>query len=289
MTKTKVAFIGLGAMGFPMAGHLAAKGYDVCVYNRSAEKAQKWAQTFSGRVASSLLEAAQGASFVFTCVGNDDDLRSVVLGEGGLFRGMEKGAILVDHTTTSAVVAKELDGVAKSQGLFFLDAPISGGQPGAEKGILTIMVGGEAEAYARAEPAMRSYARSMVHVGGSGAGQLTKMVNQICIAGIVQSLAEGLRFGQKAGLDLEKVITAIGAGSAASWWMANRSRTMAEGAFDFGFAVDWFRKDLGICLDEARRNGASLPIVALIDQFYADLQREGGGRLDASSLIKRLK
>lgn len=286
---TRIAFIGLGAMGFPMAGHLAKNGHSVTVYNRTTAKAEKWAQSFSGKTAKTPAEAAGNAEIIFTCVGNDNDLRSVVSDESGIFNGMKKGAVLIDHTTTSATIAKELYSEAKSKGFSFLDAPVSGGQSGAEKGILTIMVGGDEETYIRAEPIMKSYAKAITHIGGPGAGQLTKMVNQICSAGIVQSLAEALSFGQNSGLDMDKVLSAISSGAATSWWMLNRSEKMLKGEFEEGFAVDWYRKDLGICLDESRHNKTSLPVTALVDQFYSDLQKQGNGRLDSSSLIKRLK
>ncbi len=285
---TKVAFLGLGVMGFPMAGHLAAKGHDVTVYNRSADKAAKWTALHGGRHAPTPKAAAEGAEMVFACVGNDDDLRSVTLGPDGAFAGMAKGAIFVDHTTASAAVARELYGEAKALGLDFLDAPVSGGQAGAENGVLTVMVGGDSEAYAMAEPVIRSYARMIGHQGPAGAGQLTKMVNQICIAGLVQGLSEAIHFAQSAGLDVEGVIGVISKGAAQSWQMDNRWQAMAGNSFDFGFAVDWMRKDLGIVLEEARRNGAQLPVTALVDQFYADIQTMGGNRWDTSSLIARL-
>lgn len=285
----KTAFIGLGTMGFPMAGHLAAKGHEVCVYNRSAEKAKQWVAQHGGRMAQTPAAAAEGAEWVFVCVGNDDDLRSVTLGDTGVLAGMAAGAILVDHTTASAEVARELYAAAAAQGVHFLDAPISGGQAGAEQGVLSVMVGGEEAAYSRTEPVVASYARSQKLIGGPGAGQLAKMVNQICIAGLVQGLAEAVHFIDKAGLDGEKVFDVIQHGAAGSWQMANRHKTMLQGEFDFGFAVDWMRKDLSIALNEARRNGAQLPVTALVDQFYAEVQQRGGGRWDTSSLVKRFE
>ncbi|MFN3881348.1 MAG: NAD(P)-dependent oxidoreductase [Nitrincola lacisaponensis] len=285
----KTAFIGLGTMGFPMAGHLAAKGHEVCVYNRSAEKAEQWVAQHGGRMAQTPAAAAEGAEWVFVCVGNDDDLRSVTLGDTGVLAGMAAGAILVDHTTASAEVARELYAAAAAQGVHFLDAPVSGGQAGAEQGVLSVMVGGEEAAYSRTEPVVASYARSQKLIGGPGAGQLAKMVNQICIAGLVQGLAEAVHFIDKAGLDGEKVFDVIQHGAAGSWQMANRHKTMLQGEFDFGFAVDWMRKDLSIALNEARRNGAQLPVTALVDQFYAEVQQRGGGRWDTSSLVKRFE
>jgi 3-hydroxyisobutyrate dehydrogenase len=284
----KVSFIGLGVMGFPMAGHLAAKGHEVCVYNRTRAKADDFVAKHGGRAAPTPTEAARGAEIVFCCVGNDDDLRAVTIGGDGAFATMSKGAIFVDHTTASADVARELFAKASAQGLHFIDAPVSGGQAGAENGVLTVMCGGEAEPYATAEPVIGSFARACRLMGPSGAGQLTKMVNQICIAGLVEALAEGLHFAQKAGLDPNAVVEVISKGAAQSWQMENRSGTMAAGKFDFGFAVDWMRKDLGICLAEARRNGAHLPVTALVDQFYSEVQTMGGARWDTSSLIKRL-
>ena len=284
----KVAFLGLGVMGGPMAGHLAAKGHDVTVYNRTFAKAEGWTKQHKGKAAKTPREAAQGAELVFCCVGNDDDLRSVTLGADGAFAGMGGGAIFVDHTTASADVARELAEAAKAIGVAFIDAPVSGGQAGAQNGALTVMCGGEAPAYAKAEPVIAAFARQCRLMGASGAGQLTKMVNQICIAGLVQGLAEGLHFAMRAGLDPNAVVEVISKGAAQSWQMENRHKTMADGKFDFGFAVDWMRKDLGICLDEARRNGAQLPVAALVDQFYADVQSMGGNRWDTSSLIARL-
>jgi 3-hydroxyisobutyrate dehydrogenase len=285
----QVAFLGLGVMGYPMAGHLKAKGgHDVTVYNRTGAKAQKWAGEHGGKAAATPAEAAKGQDIVFACVGNDDDLRSVTLGPQGAFAGMKKGALFVDHTTASADVARELHAKAKALGVDFIDAPVSGGQAGAENGVLTVMCGGEDAAYARAEPAIAAFARSCRLMGGPGAGQLTKMVNQICIAGLVQGLAEGIAFAQKAGLDASAVIDVISKGAAQSWQMENRYKTMIEGKFDFGFAVDWMRKDLSICLAEARNNGAHLPVAALVDQFYSDVQAMGGSRWDTSSLLARL-
>lgn len=288
MTKT-VAFIGLGVMGYPMAGHLAKTGYQVTVFNRTRLKAERWMTEYSGRLAKTPKEAVKGAGFVMACVGNDDDVREIALGSQGALRGMEQGAIFIDHTTTSAKIARELDVEAKQRGLSFLDAPVSGGQAGAEKGVLTIMVGGDAEPFAKAKPIIDTYARFVKHLGPAGSGQLTKMVNQICIAGIVEGLAEGLHFAKAAGLDPATVIEAISKGAAQSWQMENRHHTMAAGEFDFGFAVNWMRKDLAIALDEARANGARLPVAALVDQFYAEVQSMGGGRWDTSSLIARLE
>ena len=285
----KVAFLGLGVMGFPMAGHLRAKGHETTVYNRSGAKADRWADKYGGAAAATPRQAARDCEIVFACVGNDDDLRAIALGPGGAFAGMSKGAIFVDHTTASAEVARELYDEAQKHGLHFIDAPVSGGQAGAENGALTVMCGGDAEAYGRAEPVIASYARACRLMGGAGAGQLTKMVNQICIAGLVQGLAEGLQFGRKAGLDVEAVVAVISKGAAQSWQMDNRSKTMIDGKFDYGFAVDWMRKDLGICLEEARRNGAHLPVTALVDQFYSEVQKMGGARWDTSSLIARLE
>jgi 3-hydroxyisobutyrate dehydrogenase len=285
----KVAFLGLGVMGYPMAGHLALAGHDVTVYNRSAAKAQAWTGEFKGRAAATPREAAEGCDFVFCCVGNDDDLRSVVLGEGGALAGMKRGAVFVDHTTASADVARELSAQAAAQGVAFIDAPVSGGQAGAQNGLLTVMCGGEAAAFDAAKPVGMAFSRAFTRLGESGAGQLAKMVNQIAIAGLVQGLSEAIAFGQKAGLDMNQVLEVIGKGAAQSWQMDNRGKTMIEGKFDFGFAVDWMRKDLGLVLDEAKRNGARLPVTALVDQFYADVQSLGGNRWDTSSLIKRLR
>jgi 3-hydroxyisobutyrate dehydrogenase-like beta-hydroxyacid dehydrogenase len=288
MQMAKVAFIGLGVMGYPMAGHLARAGHQVCVYNRTPAKAAQWVAEHGGSQAATPREAAQGAELVMTCVGNDEDLRAVVLGADGAFAGMSAGAVLVDHTTASADVARELAAQAEQQGLGFLDAPVSGGQAGAQNGVLTIMVGGSSAAYAQAEPVLQAYARMIRLMGEAGSGQLTKMVNQICIAGLVQGLAEALHFAQRAGLDAEGAMEVIGKGAAQSWQLDNRHKTMLAGEFEFGFAVDWMRKDLSILLDEARRNGAQLPVTALVDQFYADIQAMGGGRWDTSSLMARL-
>ncbi|WP_284163146.1 NAD(P)-dependent oxidoreductase [Frigidibacter sp. SD6-1] len=285
----KVAFLGLGVMGFPMAGHLVAKGHEVTVWNRTAAKAEAWVAKHGGRAAHTARAAAQGADFVMACVGNDDDLRAVCTGADGAFAGMAGGAIFVDHTTVSAAVTRELAGEAAALGLGFVDAPVSGGQAGAENGVLSVMCGGEEAAYAAAEPVVAAYARICRRLGPSGAGQLAKMVNQICIAGLVQGLSEGLHFAEKAGLDIEELVEVISQGAAGSWQMVNRHKTMKQGKFDYGFAVDWMRKDLGICLRTAEENGASLPVTALIDQFYKDVQKLGGGRWDTSSLIARLR
>jgi 3-hydroxyisobutyrate dehydrogenase-like beta-hydroxyacid dehydrogenase len=286
--KISVAFIGLGTMGFPIAGHLAKAGHRVTVYNRTHRKAEQWVAKHGGTAASTPAEAAKGAEIVFSCVGNDDDLRSIFYGENGALGGMAPGAIFVDHTTTSAVVARELENAGRQSGIGYLDAPVSGGQAGAENGTLTIMVGGEENAFKRVKPVMDCYARLTTHMGPVGSGQLTKMVNQICIAGVVQGLSEGLAFARRAGLDPLRVVEVISKGAAQSWQMDNRAKTMIEGKFEFGFAVNWMRKDLGICVDEARRNGALLPLTALVDQFYAEVQSIGGGRWDTSSLIKLL-
>jgi 3-hydroxyisobutyrate dehydrogenase len=286
----KVAFLGLGVMGYPMAGHLKMKGgHDVTVYNRTGAKAETWASKFGGKSAKTPKQAAEGQDFVMCCVGNDDDLRQVTLGPDGAFAGMTKGAVFVDHTTASAEIARELYDAAKKGGFEFIDAPVSGGQAGAENGVLTVMCGGDAEPFARAEKVIAAYARACNLMGAPGAGQLAKMVNQICIAGLVQGLSEGLHFAKRSGLDIEKLIATISKGAAQSWQMENRYKTMAEGKFDFGFAVDWMRKDLGICLAEARRNGAHLPVTALVDQFYSEVQKMGGKRWDTSSLIARLE
>jgi len=281
----KVAFLGLGVMGFPMAGHLKKAGHEVTVYNRSAAKAAKWVETHGGQSAPTPREAAKSQEIVFACVGNDDDLRSVVLGSDGAFAGMSEGALFIDHTTASAEVARELGAVAEKSGLGFLDAPVSGGQAGAENGKLTVMVGGAQDAFDRAKPVIDSYARACILLGPLGSGQLTKMVNQICIAGLVQALAEGMNFAKLAGLDTAKVVEVISKGAAQSWQMENRANTMVAGKFDFGFAVDWMRKDLAICLEEAKRNKARLPVTAIIDQFYAQVQQRGGNRWDTSSLM----
>ena len=285
----KVAFLGLGVMGYPMARHLQSKGHDVTVYNRTAAKAEKWVADHGGRFGRTPKEAAAGQEIVFSCVGNDDDLRQVTIGPGGAFDGMERGAVYVDHTTASAEVARELHAEAQDKGFGFVDAPVSGGQAGAENGVLTVMCGGEPDVYARAEPVIMSFARACRLLGPVGSGQLTKMINQICIAGLVQGLSEGIHFGKRAGLDVEAVLDVISKGAAQSWQMENRGKTMNEGKFDFGFAVDWMRKDLSICLAEARRNGANLPVTALVDQFYSEVQKMGGKRWDTSSLIARLE
>ena len=284
-----VAFLGLGVMGYPMAGHLAAKGHTVTVYNRTAAKAEAWAAEHGGRAAATPAAAAAGQDFVLACVGNDDDLRSVVTGPDGALDAMASGTVFVDHTTASAAVARELHGVARAKGIGFVDAPVSGGQAGAENGVLTVMCGGDDADYARAEPIIDAYARACRLMGGPGAGQLTKMVNQICIAGLVQGLSEGVMFAEKAGLDGAAVFDVIGKGAAGSWQMDNRHKTMLADEFEHGFAVDWMRKDLGIVLDEAKSNGARLPVTALVDQFYAEVQDMGGGRWDTSSLLRRLK
>jgi 3-hydroxyisobutyrate dehydrogenase len=286
----KVAFLGLGVMGYPMAGHLKKKGgHEVTVYNRTAAKAEKWVAEFGGRAATTPKAAAEGQDFVLSCVGNDHDLREVTLGPTGAYHGIKKGAIFIDHTTASAEIARELHGEAKRRGFDFIDAPVSGGQAGAENGVLTVMCGGEDEPYARAERVIAAYARMCKLLGAPGSGQLTKMVNQICIAGLVEGLSEAIHFAKKAGLDVNAVIETISKGAAQSWQMENRYKTMMAGKFDFGFAVDWMRKDLAICLGEARKNGATLPVTALVDQFYAEVQRMGGRRWDTSSLIARLE
>ena len=286
----KVAWIGLGVMGYPMAGHILKKGgHELTVYNRNAAKAQAWVKEHgAGRVAPTPAKAAEGAEFVFSCVGNDDDLRAVTTGKDGAFHGMAKGAVFIDNTTASAVVARELYAAAAAKGFGFLDAPVSGGQAGAQNGVLTVMVGGDQATFDRAKPVIDHFARMVTLIGAPGAGQVTKMVNQICIAGLVQGLSEGLHMAQKAGLDIPKVMETISKGAAGSWQMENRWKTMADGKFDFGFAVDWMRKDLDIALAEARKNGASLPVAALVDQFYSEVQKMGGGRWDTSSLIARL-
>jgi 3-hydroxyisobutyrate dehydrogenase-like beta-hydroxyacid dehydrogenase len=285
----RVAFIGLGVMGHPMAGHLARAGHAMTVFNRTAAKAAAWVAEYGGVSRATPREAARDAEFVFACVGNDADLRAVTLGDDGAFAGMRQGAIFVDHTTASAAVARELRAEALRRGLHFVDAPVSGGQAGAVSGALTVMCGGDSEPFEAMRPLALAYAKAVTLVGASGAGQLAKMVNQIAIAGLVQSLSEAIVFGERAGLDMTLVLDVIGKGAAQSWQMDNRGATMIAGKFDFGFAVDWMRKDLGLCLDEARRNGARLPVAALVDQFYADLQASGGGRLDTSSLIRRLR
>jgi 3-hydroxyisobutyrate dehydrogenase/2-hydroxy-3-oxopropionate reductase len=289
-TPCKVAFMGLGVMGYPMAGHLALAGHHVTVYNRSPAKAQDWCTEFPKQhSAPTPRQAAEGADMVFCCVGNDDDLRAVMLGEHGALSGMKAGAVLVDHTTASAKVARELFAAAKAQGVHFVDAPVSGGEAGAINGLLTVMCGGEAAAFERMKPVAMAFSKAVTLMGDSGAGQLTKMVNQICIAGLLQALSEGMAFGSKAGLNMDQVLEVIGKGAAQSWQMDNRGKTMVADQFDFGFAVDWMRKDLGLVMDEAKRNGARVPVTALVDQFYADVQAAGGKRLDTSSLIKRLR
>ncbi|MEZ5585230.1 MAG: NAD(P)-dependent oxidoreductase [Candidatus Competibacteraceae bacterium] len=289
MMGEKIAFIGLGVMGYPMAGHLAKAGHRVTVFNRTSAKAEQWVTQHGGQAAATPAQAAKDAALVFACVGNDDDLRQVSLGAEGALHGMSAGAVFIDHTTTSAEVAGELDLAAKERGLAFIDAPVSGGQAGAENGILTVMAGADEEAFARAEPIIKSYALSVKRMGPVGSGQLTKMVNQICIAGLLQGLAEGLHFAKVAGLNPKAVVEVIGKGAAQSWQMDNRAATMIDGRFDFGFAVDWMRKDLGIALTAARQNGARLPVTALVDQLYAEVQSLGGGRWDTSSLIARLE
>ncbi len=285
--SVRVAFLGLGVMGFPMAGHLAKAGHSVCVYNRNATKAVLWAEEYGGDTAATPALAASDCDFVFVCVGNDDDVREVVLGDSGALAAMKPGAVLVDHTTASAELARELNEAADARGISFLDAPVSGGQVGAENGQLTVMVGGEEHVFAKAEPIIGCYARFSKLLGPAGSGQLAKMVNQICIAGVVEGLAEGLSFARRAGLDGEALIETISKGAAGSWQMENRYQTMLAGKYDFGFAVDWMRKDLGIALAESERNGAELPLVRLVDKFYEEIQSDGGGRLDTSSLLKR--
>ena len=285
----KAAFLGLGVMGYPMARHLKAKGHDVTVYNRTTAKAEKWVSEHGGRLARTPVEAAEGQDIVFACVGNDNDLREVTLGEHGAFKGVRKGAIFVDHTTASAGIARELHAAATAAGFGFLDAPVSGGQAGAENGQLTVMVGGDQPVFDAAQPTIMSFAKAARLLGESGAGQLAKMMNQICIAGVVQGLAEAIHFGKASGMDIEAVIDVISKGAAQSWQMENRYKTMNAGKFDFGFAVDWMRKDLGIVLEEARSNGAKLPLTALVDQFYAEVQGMGGKRWDTSSLLARLE
>jgi 3-hydroxyisobutyrate dehydrogenase len=284
---SKIAFIGLGVMGGEMAGHLAKAGHDVCVYNRTMAKAEQWVERFRGNAAASPAEAAQGADYVISCVGRDEDLAEVTIGEQGAFNAMHKGALYIDHTTVSAKLSREVAVKAQACGCDYIDAPVSGGQVGAQKGILSIMCGGSAQGFAQAEPIMHCYGKSIVHIGESGAGQLAKMVNQICIAGVVQGLAEALHFAECAGLDSEKLLSAISGGAASSWQMLNRWPTMAKREFDFGFAVDWMRKDLGLVLEEAQRNGAALNLVALVDNYYAQVQTLGGGRNDTSALVRR--
>ena len=284
----KVAFIGLGVMGYHMAGHLASAGHQVTVYNRTSSRAEEWLKQFSGSSAPTPSAAAAGASIVFACVGNDDDVRAVTTGADGAFAGMESGAVFVDHTTASAEVARELDAAARERGVHFLDGPVSGGEAGAQNGVLTVMMGGEEDVFERVRPVIDSYARAVTLLGPAGAGQLTKMVNQICIAGLVQALSEGMNFAMKVGLDPKLVLDVISKGAAQSWQMENRGETMVEDKFEFGFAVDWMRKDLSICLAEGRRTGARLPVTALVDQFYAQVQARGGGRWDTSSLMRLL-
>jgi 3-hydroxyisobutyrate dehydrogenase-like beta-hydroxyacid dehydrogenase len=288
-TPRKAAFLGLGVMGHPMAGHLARAGHEVTVYNRTPAKALAWADEYSGRAAATPAEAAAGADFVFACVGNDDDVRAVTIGPQGAFAGMRPGAVFVDHTTASAAVARELFAQAAASGLHFIDAPVSGGQAGAVNGVLTVMCGGDTEPFEAMKPIASCFAKAVTRVGSSGAGQLAKMVNQVAIAGLVQALSEAIAFGQRAGLDMKLVLEVIGKGAAQSWQLDNRGKTMVDDHFDFGFAVDWMRKDLGLVIDEARRNGAQLPVTALVDQFYAEVQALGGARWDTSSLIRRLK
>ncbi|MEM6616794.1 MAG: NAD(P)-dependent oxidoreductase [Pseudomonadota bacterium] len=288
-TMAKVAFIGLGVMGYPMAGYLKKGGHDVTVYNRTTAKAEKWVAEYGGAHATTPREAAAGCDFVFSCVGNDDDLRAVMTGPDGAFADLASGAIVIDNTTASAIVARELHASAAENGIGFLDAPVSGGQAGAENGVLTVMVGGDTEHFETAKPAIDCFARMVGHMGPSGAGQLTKMVNQICIAGLVQGLSEGIAFGQKAGLDMAQVIDVISKGAAQSWQMENRSETMIADHFDHGFAVDWMRKDLAICLEEAAANGSHLPVTAIVDQFYGQVQARGGNRWDTSSLVRLLR
>ena len=285
----KIAFLGLGLMGYPMAGHLASAGHRVCVYNRTRSRAESWVAEHGGALAATPAQAAEGVDFVFACVGNDDDVRQVTLGEAGAFRTLGAGAVFVDHTTDSASLARELDATARQGGFGFLDAPVSGGQSGAEQGVLSVMVGGDEAAFEKARPLIDCYARMLKRLGAAGSGQLAKMVNQICIAGLVQGLAEGLHFARAAGLDPQAVVEVISKGAAQSWQMDNRHETMLEGRFDFGFAVEWMRKDLALALEEARRNGAHLPVAALVDQFYAEVQSLGGNRWDTSSLFARLE
>jgi len=289
VTPHNVAFLGLGVMGFPMAGHLARAGHHVAVYNRTAKKAERWADEYGGKIAATPREAAKDAQIVFACVGNDEDLRSVVLGDVGAYAGMTKDAVFFDSTTASAEVARELHAAGKAKGLHFVDAPVSGGQAGAVNGVLTVMCGGDEAAFDRAQPVAMAFAKAVTLIGPSGAGQLAKMVNQICVSVLIQGLSEGINFGLAAGLDMKLVLDVISKGAAQSWQMENRGTTMIDDKFDFGFAVDWMRKDLSLCLDEARRNGAPLPTTALVDQFYADVQAMGGHRWDTSSLIRRLR
>ncbi|NKB76628.1 MAG: NAD-binding protein [Gammaproteobacteria bacterium] len=288
MNNIKIAFLGLGVMGYPMAGHLAKNGHDVCVYNRTTSKAVKWVEEFGGRYADTPSQAALDVDFVFACVGNDDDLRNITIANGGAFQSMKKGSVFVDHTTASANVARELYAVARESGFDFLDAPVSGGQAGAENGILTVMIGGDQSVFDQTEAYIDCYSQAAKLMGDSGAGQLTKMVNQICIAGLVQGLSEGVAFAANAGLDANLVFDVISKGAAQSWQMVNRSETMVANQFEFGFAVDWMRKDLGLCFDEAKVNGSELPVAHLVDSFYADVQAQGGNRYDTSSLVTRL-
>lgn len=288
MAAVKTAFIGLGVMGYPMAGHLRKAGHEVTVYNRTSAKAERWVEEYGGALAETPKLAAQGAQFVFCCVGNDHDLQAVTLGENGAFHGVAKGAVFIDNTTASAEIARTLYAEARERGFHFIDAPVSGGQSGAENGALTVMCGGDEDAFVQARPIIDVFARAVTLMGPAGSGQLTKMVNQTCIAGLVQGLSEAIHFSQKAGLDTKKVIDVISKGAAQSWQMENRGQTMIDNTFDFGFAVDWMRKDLSIVLNEARKNGAQLPVTALVDQFYADIQAMGGGRWDTSSLLRRL-
>ena len=286
---SKVSFIGLGVMGFPMAGYISKAGHDVTVYNRTKAKAEKWTQTYKGNTADTPMEAAKDSDFIFTCVGNDNDLREVTLGDKGLFKTAKKGAVYVDNTTASAEIARELFKEAKKKGFDFLDAPVSGGQAGAENGALTVMVGGETEPYKKAEPVIDCYSKKIKLLGPAGNGQLAKMVNQVCIAGLVQGLSEGINFGMKAGLNMHDVIEVISKGAAQSWQMENRFKTMLDDKFDYGFAVDWMRKDLKIAMEEAKRNGSLLPVTKIVDEFYGEVQKMGGNRWDTSSLIKRLR
>ena len=288
MSKAKVSFIGLGVMGYPMAGHLASNGFDVCVYNRTTEKAEKWVEQHGGSFAETPKLAAENADFVFCCVGNDDDLRSVTNGDNGAFHGIQAGAVFIDHTTASANIARELYAEAKSKGFDFLDAPVSGGQAGAENGVLTVMIGGEQSVFEKSQPLIDSFSQAALLMGAAGSGQLTKMVNQICIAGLVQGLSEGLAFGVNAGLDGMKVFDVISRGAAGSWQMVNRHETMLNNEFEFGFAVDWMRKDLRLCMDEAARNGSNLPVTEIVDGYYSEVQANGGNRYDTSSLVTRL-
>ena len=288
MSKAKVSFIGLGVMGYPMAGHLASNGFDVCVYNRTTEKAEKWVEQHGGSFAETPKLAAENADFVFCCVGNDDDLRSVTNGDNGAFHGIQAGAVFIDHTTASANIARELYAEAKSKGFDFLDAPVSGGQAGAENGVLTVMIGGEQSVFEKSQPLIDSFSQAALLMGDAGSGQLTKMVNQICIAGLVQGLSEGLAFGVNAGLDGMEVFDVISRGAAGSWQMVNRHETMLNNEFEFGFAVDWMRKDLRLCMDEAARNGSNLPVTEIVDGYYSEVQANGGNRYDTSSLVTRL-